>query len=69
MPVEGTPDQFIIGLERRFVIVQWDGVDGSPATVVKELGVVDQHVDPPSRINDGKADPKGRIFAGKSYKI
>ncbi|CAH0720265.1 unnamed protein product, partial [Brenthis ino] len=64
VPVEGTTDQFIVGLEKQFVIVQWDGGDGSPASVVKELGTVDEGVEPPTRINDGKADPRGRVFAG-----
>nr|XP_034829408.1 uncharacterized protein LOC117986645 [Maniola hyperantus] len=64
VPVEGTTDQFLVGLERTFTIVQWDGGEGSPATVVRELGTVDADVVPPTRINDGKADPKGRIFGG-----
>lgn len=66
VPVEGATDRFIVGLERSFCIVQWDGGDGSPASVVRELGSVDRDVQPPSRINDGKADPRGRIFAGNA---
>lgn len=65
MPVEGTADQFVVGLERKFVVVQWDGREGSPAKVVRELGEVDQDVKPASRLNDGKADPRGRLFGGK----
>ncbi|KAH9636268.1 hypothetical protein HF086_009464 [Spodoptera exigua] len=63
VPVEGTTDQFLVGVERKFQVIRWDGADGSPATVVKELGEVDSDV-PTNRINDGKADPKGRVFAG-----
>ncbi|XP_075975713.1 uncharacterized protein LOC142976312 [Anticarsia gemmatalis] len=63
VPVEGTTDQFLVGLERKFVIVQWDGGEGSPAPVIKHITEVDQHADK-NRINDGKADPRGRVFAG-----
>ncbi|CAH2085064.1 unnamed protein product [Euphydryas editha] len=64
VPVDGTTDQFIIGLGKRFVIIQWDGAEGTPAKIVRELGTVDQDVVHKTRINDGKADPRGRIFAG-----
>lgn len=70
LPVDGTDDQFVVGVERKFLVIQWDGKDGSTVKVVKELGEVDQAV-PTTRINDGKADPKGRLFAGKCqiYKV
>ncbi|KAJ0183064.1 hypothetical protein K1T71_001040 [Dendrolimus kikuchii] len=63
VPVEGTADQFVVGKERKFVVIQWDGEEESEATVVKELGEVD-HSFSENRINDGKADPRGRLFAG-----
>ncbi|KAH9636267.1 hypothetical protein HF086_009463 [Spodoptera exigua] len=63
VPVEGTTDQFLVGVDRKFQVIRWDGADGSPATVVKELVEVDSDI-PTNRINDGKADPKGRVFAG-----
>ncbi|KAL0839402.1 hypothetical protein ABMA28_016127 [Loxostege sticticalis] len=64
VPVEGTSDQFVVALERKFLVVQWDGKDGSKARVVKELGEVDKDAPSITRINDGKADPRGRVFAG-----
>ncbi|KPJ11518.1 Regucalcin [Papilio machaon] len=63
VPVDGTNDQFVVGVERKFLIIQWDGENDSKVKVVKELGEVDQDV-PTTRINDGKADPKGRLYAG-----
>ncbi|KAL0879863.1 hypothetical protein ABMA27_002394 [Loxostege sticticalis] len=63
VPVEGTTDQFVVGVERKFLVVQWDGKDGSKAKVLKELGEVDKDA-PTTRINDGKVDPRGRLFAG-----
>ncbi|XP_004930719.1 regucalcin [Bombyx mori] len=63
LPVEGTTDQFVVGVERKFLFIQWDGEDGSKVAVLKELGEVDKDR-PNNRINDGKADPRGRLFAG-----
>ncbi|KAJ8723563.1 hypothetical protein PYW08_003475 [Mythimna loreyi] len=63
VPVEGTSDQFLVGVERKFQVVRWDGQEGSPTTVIKEIQEVDKDV-PTTRINDGKADPRGRVFAG-----
>ncbi|XP_050678723.1 regucalcin-like [Leptidea sinapis] len=64
VPVEGTTDQFVVGVERTFQIVKWDGSNGGKVEVVKVIGEVDQGVTSPTRINDGKADPRGRLFAG-----
>lgn len=63
LPVEGAKDQFVVGLGCKFVVIQWDGEDGSPAKVIKELAEVDTDIED-TRINDGKCDPRGRIFAG-----
>ncbi|CAG9787984.1 unnamed protein product [Diatraea saccharalis] len=63
VPIEGTSDQFVAGVKREFQVVQWDGTDGSAPRVLRTLGEVDQQR-PANRINDGKADPRGRLFAG-----
>ncbi|XP_063381932.1 regucalcin-like [Cydia fagiglandana] len=63
VPVESALDQFVVGLEREFVVLQWDGAEGSGAKVVRKIGEVDQGATG-NRINDGKADPRGRIFGG-----
>ncbi|KAJ8716409.1 hypothetical protein PYW07_003036 [Mythimna separata] len=63
VPVEGTCDQFLLGVERQFQVVRWDGQEGSRASVLRVLGEVDQD-EPTTRFNDGKADPWGRVFAG-----
>ncbi|XP_023936135.2 regucalcin [Bicyclus anynana] len=64
VPVDGTRDQFVVGLERTFAVVRWDGAEGSPASVIRELATIDTDVMPPTRMNDGKADPRGRLFGG-----
>ncbi|XP_063381687.1 regucalcin-like [Cydia fagiglandana] len=61
VPLEDHLDHFVVGLERDFVVIQWDGV--GTARVVRKLGEVDQQ-SPRNRLNDGKADPRGRIYAG-----
>ncbi|XP_032516344.2 regucalcin-like isoform X1 [Danaus plexippus] len=62
IPVEGKLDRFVVGLKRRVVEVQWDG-EGGDATVIRELAELDKH-SPDNRINDAKADPRGRLFVG-----
>lgn len=62
VPVEGRRDQFVIGCGPRLLLIQWDG-KSTTAKRVKALVEVDQDV-MVTRFNDGKCDPKGRIFAG-----
>ncbi|XP_014356902.2 regucalcin-like [Papilio machaon] len=61
--LEGTTDHFVVGLERKLVIIKWDGGEGSKVEIIKELAEVDIEL-PTNRLNDGKVDPKGRLFAG-----
>ncbi|XP_053604924.1 regucalcin-like isoform X2 [Plodia interpunctella] len=62
IPVEGKPDYYVVSLERRFVVVHWDGQNNSEVKIVKELFEVDQQTK--NYINDGKVDPRGRLYAG-----
>lgn len=62
LPVEGNDKEFAVGCGRRVVIVNWDGV--SPvAKVVRTLFEVQSDFKE-NRLNDAKADPKGRLFFG-----
>ncbi|XP_050678724.1 regucalcin-like isoform X1 [Leptidea sinapis] len=64
VPVDGAVDQFVIGVGRTFQRVEWNGSEGSEVKVVEVIGDVDQGVAAPTAINDGKADPRGRLFGG-----
>ncbi|XP_046978006.1 regucalcin-like [Vanessa cardui] len=61
IPVEGTLDQFVVGLKRRVVVVRWDG--RGEAQEIRQIAEIDQQ-NPDNRINDAKADPRGRLFVG-----
>ncbi|KAL4709741.1 hypothetical protein ACJJTC_005544 [Scirpophaga incertulas] len=61
IPVEGKDDHFVVGLDRKVVEVEWSG-EGE-ARVLRTVAEVDQH-SPNNRLNDAKADPRGRLFAG-----
>lgn len=64
IPVRGRKGEFAVGLGRRTSVVQWDG-KSPKATFVRDVFEVEQ--DPKyknNRINDAKADPSGRLYAG-----
>lgn len=65
VPVEDKPDHFVVGVNRKVLLVKWDGSDNG-AVVVRTLAEVDAE-NPQNRLNDGKADPKGRLFAGELW--
>ncbi|XP_055641532.1 regucalcin-like isoform X2 [Toxorhynchites rutilus septentrionalis] len=60
--IQGKSDQYIIGSGNKLILVSWDG-KANKATFVKtvgDLGDSEKHV----RFNDGKVDPRGRLYAG-----
>lgn len=61
IPLEGTTDRFVVGLKLDVVVVAWDG--RGEARVERRVARLDQHC-PENRINDAKADPRGRLFVG-----
>ncbi|XP_026686766.1 regucalcin-like [Diaphorina citri] len=62
LPVEGKKDQFLIGYGEDFAVVTWDGQSEKPQDVSIH---VKGDPSPDNRINDGKADPTGRVYAGE----
>jgi len=65
VPIKGTKDQFAVGIDRKVMAVKWDGTDNVTAEVLNQIAEVDtaSGLDT-NRLNDGKADPNGRLYAG-----
>lgn len=61
VPVEGSSDRFVIGLENQLAEITWDG---SSPTVSKIEVIAEADEPSTNRFNDGKADPSGKLWAG-----
>lgn len=61
IPSQNDPHLFIVGVERSLFAIKWDGKGQIESK--KNLTTVSQQF-PTSRINDGKADPMGRVWFG-----
>lgn len=61
IPVEGTDDQFVVGLTYAMKIIRWNG---SSATAKTDRTVFEVETDVPSILNHGQTDATGRIYAG-----
>ncbi|XP_054728966.1 regucalcin-like isoform X1 [Anastrepha obliqua] len=64
VPIAGQSDKFVVGAGRSVVVVSWDGVSETSKVdrVLFSVQPGDKYVR--NRFNDGKADPRGRLFAG-----
>lgn len=64
-PVDGTTNEFAIGIGRRIGVVQWDG-KSTTAKLVRVVGQVeeDDTLYKTNRFNDAKSDPTGRFYGG-----
>mgnify|MGYP003449490124 CR=1 FL=1 len=62
IPVDKTSDQFLVGVGKKFVIIQWDG-KSSEAKPVNVVGEVESDM-LENRFNDAKCDPSGRFYGG-----
>lgn len=62
IPVNGTTDEFVIGANRRLLLIKWDGKSGQ-ASISKVLAEIDPDHEG-NRCNDGKVDPSGVLFFG-----
>lgn len=56
VPVAGTKDKFVIGFDKKFAVLTWDGISTEP-TSVESLVEVDPGKE--NRFNEGKVDPSG----------
>nr|BAB85479.1 luciferin-regenerating enzyme [Nipponoluciola cruciata] len=64
IPVKGCSDRFIVSLEREINLLTWDGASSAPSKIEK-IAVFDNTPEKSeNRLNDGKADPLGNLWAG-----
>lgn len=63
VPVENSPNLFVVGFGTDFALVTWDCKKNEKVTPTKILGSVETGLEG-HRINDGKCDPLGRFWAG-----
>lgn len=60
--VEGQNDIFVVSINNDIAVVTWDGVSSKPSSV--EIIASFEGNEDNTRINDGKVDPAGRLWAG-----
>ena len=62
VPVEGAKDKYLIAHERDLQVLEWDGQSAAPSSL-KTLTTVEEDR-PKNHFNDGKCDPRGRLWTG-----
>lgn len=69
IPVEGTKDHFLVGVGRKLMVVAWDGISEKTNLVEVLVEVENEDGYTGNRFNDAKADPKGRLWAGRKNSV
>ena len=64
IPLEGHKDKFVIAGGHNVAILTWDGESSTPADMKCVCSVDNEKEVQNYRLNDGKADPTGRLWAG-----
>lgn len=64
IPVEDEKDRFAVGLGKRVAVIHWDGKSDTAKVerIVFEVETADEVQY--NSLNDGKADPQGRLYVG-----
>lgn len=67
IPLEGTKDKFVISVGNNVAILTWDGESSTPNELKYVCAVDDEEELQDNRLNDGKADPTGRLWSGNVF--
>lgn len=59
IPVDGNRNEFAISIDGNVEVIKWDGTSATAKVVRRGVDI-----EPGRRMNDAKADPKGRLFCG-----
>ncbi|XP_049783199.1 regucalcin-like [Schistocerca cancellata] len=62
IPLRDSTDKFLITVSHTLAVMTWDGVSETPSSL-EEIDTVEEDK-PGNRFNDGKADIRGRVWAG-----
>ena len=70
IPIKDIKDHFVIGVGRSLALIKWTEDDPDHHSVKPSVFIsIDEDVSR-NRLNDGKCDPQGRLWAGNIfYKI
>lgn len=61
--VEGQDDKFVVSINNDIAIITWDGRSSKPSSI-ETIATLEGNEER-TRLNDGKVDPAGRLWAGK----
>lgn len=64
VPLESKPNNYLVGVERNIVQLEWDGVTSNVKEVISQSLLAVEENSPGNRFNDGKCDNQGRLWAG-----
>ncbi len=63
VPVSGRPGEFLVGFGRRIRLLRWDGSSSKDGHSMEDVCLADPDREG-NRLNDGKVDRAGRLWAG-----
>lgn len=64
IPMEGSKDHFVCGIERTLVVLRWDGVSKIATFERNATSVERDSIYKTNAFDKAKVDPKGRLYAG-----
>lgn len=66
VPINGTTDKLLAAVDKRVVVVTWNGEHNVDDPPMKKIAALDYNRFD-TRVNDGKCDAAGRFWIGKNF--